>query len=123
MGNIDDDNLSDKISSEETRSYFFEFENDLDDLDNPCTVDLNKIKIEDDIDNVKLEVNNITSELEDLQHSELCENIPGCHDLIEIVKHEIQVEEHSDVEEQVLKENNEVNENDDHNNENEEHSD
>ena len=93
------------------------FENN---LDVACRVDLNKVKVENDKDNIKLEVNNITSELEDLQDSELCENIPGCHDLIEIVKHEIQVEEHSDIEEQVVEENNEVNENDEHNNENEE---
>ena len=55
-----------------------------------------------------------------MQDSELCENIPGCHDMIEIVKHDIQVEEHSDIEEQVVEENNEVNENDEHNDENEE---
>ena len=68
-----------------------------------CRVDLNieeklyERDLEDDKDNIKLEVNNITSELEDLQDSELCENIPGCHDMIEIVKHDIQVEQHSDI--------------------------
>ena len=81
------------------------FGNDLDDFDIACRVDLNKVKVEDDKDNVKLEVNNITSELEDLQDSELCENIPGCHDMIEIVKHDIQVEQHSDIEEQVVEQN------------------
>ena len=38
--------------------------------------------LEDDKDNIKLEVNNITSELDDLQDSELCESIPGILDVM-----------------------------------------
>ena len=97
INNTDDDNLNDKLSSDEN-----EFENDLDDLDIAYSIDLNKVKVEDDKDNVKLEVNNVTSELEDFQDSGFCENIPGCHDMIEIVKHDIQIEQHSDIEEQAV---------------------
>ena len=35
--------------------------------------------------------------------------------MIEIVKHEIQVEQHSDIKKQVVEQNNQVNENDEHN--------
>ena len=68
------------------------FFDDLDDLDIPNS---KKVKIEEDKDIVKIESSEEVKDIkvEDLQDSEFSENIAGSSDLIEIVKHEINVDD------------------------------
>ena len=71
------------------------FFDDLDDLDIPNS---KKVKIEEDKDIVKIESSEEVKDIkvEDLQDSEFSENIAGSSDLIEIVKHEINVDDQDD---------------------------
>ena len=77
-------NNSPDISKSEIREIIkLNFFNDLDDLDIPNS---KKVKIEEDKDIVKIESFEEVKDIkvEDLQDSQLSENIPGSSDLIEI---------------------------------------
>ena len=86
-------NTSIDISKSDIREIIeLNFFNDLDDLDIPNS---KKVKIEEDKDIVKIESLEEVKDIkvEDFQDSEFSENIPGSSDLIEIVKHEINVDD------------------------------
>ena len=101
-------NTSIDISKSDIREIIeLNFFNDLDDLDIPNS---KKVKIEEDKGIVKIESLEEVKDIkvEDLQDSELSENIAGSSDLIEIVKHEINVDDQdntSNVEEHQEEEN------------------
>ena len=86
-------NTSIDISKSDIREIIeLNFFDDLDDLDIPNS---KKVKIEEDKDIVKIESSEEVKDIkvEDLQDSEFSENIAGSSDLIEIVKHEINVDD------------------------------
>ena len=86
-------NTSIDISKSDIREIIeLNFFDDLDDLE---TSNTKKVKIEEDKDIVKIESLEEVKDIkvEDLQESELSENIAGSSDLIEIVKHEINVDD------------------------------
>ena len=108
-------NTSIDISKSDIREIIeLNFFNDLDVLDIPNST---KVIIEEDKNIVKIESSEEVKDIkvEDLQDIELSENIAGSSDLIEIVKHEINVDDQdntSNVEEHQEEENvlsNEVN--------------